>query len=361
MRRTDATSGGLSRRGWVRATAFGISGMLVGDAGFAAPQAAAKKHKPIEIKDADLADVEKQLDRAGITHVHKLRSNHYQAIGDAADVFMTSMLRDCEQLAVEYLRHFKQRGFEVHPPDKTLILLVFRDDRSFGRFFRTPSLPEAASKGIGAMVTGVYDRSNNLLNVFDWRNVPMAARSSHRNVQTVAHEGTHQLTFNTGLLNRSGDVPTSVIEGLGTYGEPRKVIGPSALGRINLRRLDELAKYQRVVDWIPLRDLIAKDALLREGLVAKVVLAYAQSWLLVHFLMHDPEWTPKFRDYLAAIRPRQAAHAPARRRGETPGRSRRPRSGAQGLFHPPAAVDVRSIGKRQEAQALDVRSTSIRS
>ena len=305
MSRTDATTGDLSRRDWVRSAALGVSGILVGGDASGAPQTSRKEAEPIVIKDADLAEVEEKLERAGIKSVHKLRTQHYQAIGDAADVFMRSILGDCEQLAVDYLKHFKGRGFEIEAPERTLLLVLFRDDRSFGKFFRMPSLPEAASRGIGAQMTGAYDRSSNLLNVFDWRNVPMVARSSHRNVQTVAHEGTHQLTFNTGLLNRSGDVPIAVVEGLGTYGEPRKVMGPSALGRINLRRLDELAKYRRVVDWIPLRALIADDALLREGLIAKVVLAYAQSWLLVHFLMHEPEWTPRFRDYLAAVRPRQ--------------------------------------------------------
>ncbi|APW60799.1 DUF1570 domain-containing protein [Paludisphaera borealis] len=306
MRRLDAMAGDLSRREWIRATALGVSGMLVGDAVLAAPQAVKKEDKPpIEIKDSDLAEVERKLEKAGITRVHRLDSAHYQAVGDAADVFMKSILGDCEQLAVAYLRHFKDRGFEIHAPERSLILLVFRDDRSFGKFFRMPSLPEAASKGIGAQMTGAYDRSTNLLNVFDWRNVPMAARSSHLNVQTVAHEGTHQLTFNTGLLNRSGDVPVSIIEGLGTYGEPRKVIGPSALGRINLRRLDDLAKLQRVTDWIPLHDLIVNDAIIREGLVVRVSLAYAQSWLLVHFLLNDAEFTPKFRDYLNAIRTRK--------------------------------------------------------
>jgi hypothetical protein len=298
-----ATSDGLSRRGWARAAALGASAMLRGGAGSAAPQDATTKAEPIKIKDADLAEVEKKLRESGIQAVHKLRSKHYQAIGDASDVFMRSILGDCEQLAVDYLKHFKRRGFEVRAPERPLNLLVFRDDRSFGRYFKTPSLIEAASKGIGAQVVGAYDRSSNLLNVFDWRNVPMAARSSHLNIQTIAHEGSHQLTFNTGLLKREGDVPRAVSEGLGTYGEPRKVIGPSEFGRINVRRLDELAKSRRVVDWIPLRNLIADDALLRGRLL---VIAYAESWLLVHFLMHDPEWTPRFRDYLAAIRPRQA-------------------------------------------------------
>jgi Protein of unknown function (DUF1570) len=307
MRRTDATAAGLSRRDWLRASVLGGAGWLVGDVVVASPQAAGKNDKPpISIKDADLAEVERKLQEAGVGPIHRIGSTHYQAVGDAADVFMKSILGDCEQLAVDYLKHFKARGFEVKAPEQTLILLVFRDDHSFGKFFRMPSLPEAASKGIGAQMTGAYDRSTNLLNVFDWRNVPMASRTSHLNVQTVAHEGTHQLTFNTGLLNRTGDVPLCIVEGLGTYGEPRKVVGPSQLGRINLRRLDDLAKLRRVVDWIPLRDLIANDSILREGLVVRVSLAYSLSWLLVHYLLNEEQATAGFRDYLNAIRTRKS-------------------------------------------------------
>jgi len=279
--------------------------MFVDVAALAASQEATKVDKPIEIKDSDLADVEKKLKDVGIDRVHRLTSAHYQAIGDAAEVFMKSALIDCEQLAVDFLKHFKARGFDLHAPERTLILLVFRDDRSFGRFFHIPSLPEAASKGIGAQMTGAYDRSTNLLNLFDWRNVPMASRTPHRNTHTIAHEGTHQLSFNTGLLERSGDIPVSIVEGLGTYGEPRKVMGPSPLGRINLRRLDDLAKIQRVERWIPLRELIVNDAILREGLVSRVSLAYAQSWLLIHFLMNDDEFTLRFRHYLNVVRARK--------------------------------------------------------
>ena len=53
----------------------------------------------------------------------------------------------------------------------------------------------------------------------------MAPRASHRNMETLAHEGTHQLSFNTGLLSREGDMPLCIVEGLGTYGEARKTSG----------------------------------------------------------------------------------------------------------------------------------------
>ena len=36
-----------------------------------------------------------------------------------------------------------------------------------------------------------------------------------------------------------------------------------------------------------------------------MILAYAESWLLVYHLMKEPDLLPKFRDYLKAIRPRR--------------------------------------------------------
>ena len=45
---------------------------------------------------------------------------------------------------------------------------------------------------------------------------------------TLVHEATHQLSFNTGLLNREGDTPLCIVEGLGTYGESRDSIGTVA-------------------------------------------------------------------------------------------------------------------------------------
>ena len=188
-----------------------------------------------------------------------------------------------------------------------MIVVIFRDDRSFGKFFRLPSLLEAAELGRPVQPAGIYDRTSNLLHVFDWRNVPMAPRSSHRNMETLAHEGTHQLSFNTGLLSRTGDVPLAIIEGLGTYGEARKISGPSEFGRTNLKRLEDLARIQRRIPWIPVRELLSQDTVLRAGNAARIMLAYAQSWLLVHYLMTEPAMLPRFREYLKTIAQRTKA------------------------------------------------------
>jgi hypothetical protein len=253
------------------------------------------------IAEPELAEMRKRLVQARIGPLVTVRSAHYVAIGDAPEAFIKLILGDCEQLASDYQKHFQSHGFAVHPPERRLAVAVFRDDRSFGKFFRLPPLIELAGKEESYQPAGIYDRRTNTLNVFDWRNVPIKPRSAYKNMQTLSHEGTHQLSFNTGLLNREGDTPLAIIEGLGTYGEARKIQGPCDLGRPNLTRMDELAKLQRRMAWIPMRELLADDSTLRAGGSTRVSLGYAQSWLLVHYLMKDQDTLPRFRNYLQAI------------------------------------------------------------
>ena len=37
------------------------------------------------------------------------------------------------------------------------------------------------------------------------------------------------------------------------------------------------------------------------GIAARIMLGYAQSWLLVHYLLREPAAVPRFRKYLEAI------------------------------------------------------------
>lgn len=294
-------NGSIDRRRWLGAATAAVVG--ASSRGRASAQEPPKADPgPVPIRDSDEPEVEKALRAAGFEQVRRLRSNHYLALGDGAESFLRSSLTDCEELLIAYMRHFRDRGFDVKEPEKPLLVTAFADDRSFGRYHKMPSLMRG-----GAQAVGMYDRATNLLSVFDWRNVPQVSRAANRNVQTVAHEGTHQLTFNTGLLDREADTPTCIVEGLGTYGEPRKVTGPSDLGRMNVQRADDLAKLRRSLPWIPVRQLLADDSTLRAGLYGKVMLAYAESWALVHLLLNDKDRLPGFRGYLAAVKARKDA------------------------------------------------------
>ncbi len=180
-------------------------------------------------------------------------------------------------------------------PDRRLTVLVFRDERPFLRF------AEHAIPG----TVGVYSRSSNSLALFDFRNVPMSPNAAGQsNMETLTHEATHQLTFNTGLLERKADIPKSVVEGLAMYCERRRFVGRNEPGQANLRRLDELAHLRRREPWISAEELLTDDRACFRRTGDRLLLAYSESWLLVYHLMNDPDRLLQFRGYLAAIRGR---------------------------------------------------------
>src|SRR5262249_21302903 len=128
------------------------------------------------------------------------------------------------------------------------------------------------------------------------------------NTLSLAHEATHQLTFNTGLLRRRGDVPKCISEGLAMYAEIRSATRRIPMGKVNDERLRGLAYGQRQGNkWIPVEQLLADDGPIDgEGGSGQQQLAYAESWLLVHWLLQEPRMAG-FREYLDAIRDRKEA------------------------------------------------------
>jgi len=296
----------MNRRQWLGSATGCMFGGAGGQAVAVSPQNPAKGETALSrTEEAELEGVRERLAQAKIGPLKTARSVHYQAIGDASEWYMNVVLGDCEQIALDYSRHFRALGFQVRMPGSHLIVVVFRDVRSFDKFFHLPS-PEARKKGLPAqLVWGTYDRRTNVLHVFDWRG--MFPHSGRLNMVVLVHEATHQLSFNTGLLNREGDTPLCIVEGLGTYGESRELIGPSDFGRRNWERLGDLGRTRRRLPWIPMRELFSDDAVLRAGEANRVLLAYAESWLLVHYLLKDQEVLPRFRQYLKDIQTRRTA------------------------------------------------------
>lgn len=244
----------------------------------------------------ELRAVEDQASRAGIGPLSSFKSNHYQVIGDAAPKFMAMIVKDCELLTLDYLAHFRGRGFDVHPPDHRLTIVAFLDERPFHKFF-----PGSAQ----ANIVGGYSKEKNWVVLFDWRNVPQRPRSGIANMTTLAHEAMHQLCYNTGLLSRRADTPLAVVEGLAMYAEVRKLNGRSDLGRLNRSRLDDLAHILRRQKWIPFKELITIDQSVLNTGRDPVDLFYAESWLLTAFLLQDQDRLPLFREYLKTVADRR--------------------------------------------------------
>ncbi len=234
--------------------------------------------------------------KAKLKPFHTLESPRFRIFGDAQDGFLRLTLKDCEAIATDFYRFYEGHSFPITPPKSRLSVVVLSDDRAFSTFLGIPRNPG---------LNGLYNKSTNRLVVYDFRpSGPQAPlRPGYANLRTLGHETTHQLCFNSGLLNREGDVPLALVEGMAMLGEVRKFDAPSPPGGVNSLRLENLAMLRRRnVAWIPLKSLLTDDELLR-GVKGTLVLllGYAQGWLLAYALMADPKRREGFKAYLQAI------------------------------------------------------------
>jgi hypothetical protein len=180
-----------------------------------------------------------------------------------------------------------------------MTIVAFRDERPFYEFGRR------SARNFPPTVTGFYSRTENWLVLYDFRNVPANERGAAlTNVRNLAHEATHQLTCNTGLVNPLGDAPLAILEGLACYGETRRLRGRSEPGLLNSPRLDDLAHIQRRATWVSTADLLLGDSAAFGAGLDQTNLVYAQSWLLVYYLMTSQERLPQLRNYFKTIFPR---------------------------------------------------------
>ncbi len=288
------SSGRLRRRQWLGMTLAGT--VLEGLGGGNRPGWAADGPDPAVEEADELRRAEDRTRRVSAFPLVIRKSAHYQAIGDASATFFKLTLSDCEQMATDFLEHFRSHGFDVKLPGRRMTVIVFRDERPFVR------LAENAPPG----TMGFYSLPSNWLALFDFRNAPMhPGAAGQNNMETLTHEATHQLCFNTGLLVREADTPLSIIEGLAMYCERRRLFDRGKPGQANLRRLDELAHIRRREPWVGVEELLGDDraSFRRNG--DRMLLSYAESWLMVYHLMSDPLRLPQFRAYLATVRTRR--------------------------------------------------------
>lgn len=266
--------------------------------------AGAEMEIKIEIEDdaEALEAARARLLEAGLRAGDVERSAHFQALGDAPREFLAAAARLCEGILKDYLAHFRVKGFGVEAPSKRLTLVIFSRREAFARFL---------GEDPGEEVPGVYEPEGNRLAMFDNRTREEAfgagagtgAGAGRVNAFVLTHEALHQLTFNTGLVERGGDAPLCVLEGLAMYGETRPPRG-GALGRTNVPRLRGLAVGRAAgVPWFAIERLLTDDSLLEDPATQQS--AYAQSWVFTHHLMSARNRTEGFRKYLERIKGRR--------------------------------------------------------
>jgi hypothetical protein len=256
----------------------------------------------------------------------RYESRRFTALGNADPDFTASRLRDCERLYDSFFAHFGRKGFFLKAPPARLMVAVFDSQAGFEAYLGQKTPPN---------LVGMYHPQTNRLIVYDLqrnrgvaegkqkaldfsRRIPLDidrvqfVESVERqtrdycrdaNLATTMHEAAHQLSFNTGLLNRKGDVPLWVAEGLACYCEPAEAGVWQGVGAANPERLRVLAAQARgEARYVPLEELVGSDEWRKDA--ASILPAYAQSWALFRLLME--ERPAALRAYLALIHPRRA-------------------------------------------------------
>lgn len=254
-----------------------------------------------KVEKGELAEIEAKARQAGLRPFRHVQSAHFLALGDSAAEFQREALSICEEMGKAFLVHFRRLGFTVDYPSHRLSVIALKDDASYAAW-----LGGAAGEDEG----GHYDLESNRLVIFDLRAAPaqqgQAAQARRANLFALVHETGHLLCFNTGVLVRPTRLPLCISEGLATYVEMWRPGVRNAMGGENRPRMQALREAE---DWISIADLLADDA----AFDAKTQqLAYAESWLLVHYLLRSRLRQPRLRDYLAQA---QAAKDAAGRAG----------------------------------------------
>ena len=130
-------------------------------------------------------------------------------------------------------------------------------------------------------------------------------------VSTIVHEATHQVAFNTGLLQRYSDLPLWLVEGMAVYFEAPEAgasRGWRGVGKPNRLRYETFLNNLPSWNTNSLTSLIADDKRLRDPRTAGI--AYADAWALTYYLLkRHPDDYVAYLKRMGAKKPYEAAPA----------------------------------------------------
>lgn len=268
------------------------------------------------------------VEKHGLLPVLRYESPHFIAFSNADEEFTELRLRNCELLHALFFDHFRRRGFALQEPAGKLMVAIFDGQPGFEAYLGGKVSP---------LITGIYHPASNRLVTYDFAQNDAYLKERNRaerlgtqidshldrrryfetlyrrarefrtgaNIGTIMHEVAHQLSFNCGLMNREGDKPFWLAEGLACYCEPTKDGTWLGIGDPNPERINKLAEaVKKQARLEPLQRLITEDswATGKES-PERTLLGYAQSWVLFRLLMD--EQPHKLQAYMKLIVPRR--------------------------------------------------------
>ncbi|MGQ5701338.1 hypothetical protein ACUJ46_04710 [Sandaracinobacteroides sp. A072] len=142
-------------------------------------------------------------------------------------------------------------------------------------------------------VAGMYRADSGRMSVIALDHAGAGAPDTAGVRRILLHEVAHHVMFSAG----AGDLPPWYLEG---YAEYVATAGFTARQVVLGAPVKAHAVWLSRRDWMPLEKLLAWESSGKSG--ADTAAFYAQSWLMVHHLMHSPAMRPKLHSYLEAVR-----------------------------------------------------------
>ncbi|MCA9056049.1 MAG: DUF1570 domain-containing protein [Planctomycetaceae bacterium] len=186
------------------------------------------KKLPEQFRPDTVVEIRDQLTREAPPGTEVAARGKYVVLGPKGQAANYARLLD--GVYSEFWSHFSRRQFQLQQPEFPLIVLVFPSRAQFVAYARAERTP------IQSGLKGYYHRSSNRIALYadsplesasldaDDAASVVSAPIGHRGDvlgsvegslrDTLIHEATHQLAYNTGLHSRMGDHPRWVSEGL---------------------------------------------------------------------------------------------------------------------------------------------------
>lgn len=190
----------------------------------------------------------------------RIDSPNFTLAGDADEAELRRVAFRLEKFRAVFIDRFRKFRFASPVPTR---VIVFRDAKTFSRFVRIE------------WAAGYYLAADDV-------NFIVLSAEGGTKLSTIFHEYTHHLVESA--LGRS-KIPPWLNEGIAEYHETfgDSNATTSTLGAANDSHLALLRK----ADWIPLDSIISTDYYsLHKQSKESAVQFYAQSWILVHYLIH---------------------------------------------------------------------------
>jgi hypothetical protein len=227
-------------------------------------------------KKADMVQLGKQLIEHEFPGFRVKRTVHYIYIYNTSESFATTTSKILEMMTPGIIGYMKNLGLEVHQPDVPLVVIMFKTEEEFRRYRKIPE----------GMIAYYHTLTNRVVMHEESRLKSVKPELAlKQKINTIAHEGVHQLLHNIGVQTRMSAWPMWITEGIAEYLSPTttgKYMRWKGAGQVNDFRMMELEQFLQVStrvtqspgDW--LTETILASRLDSQG--------YASAWALTHYL-----------------------------------------------------------------------------